>query len=70
MQQRMYSSFEEIDRDREIYRLEMEIEKRKMTHNVEGIKASISPINIGTSLALSVLKKRFFYKMYKKLLPF
>lgn len=70
MHQRVYSSFEEIDRDREIHRLEMEIERRKMQRNLKQIKSEVSPVNMGASLALSVLKTRVFSKLIKKILPF
>lgn len=65
-----YSSFDEINRDLEIYRLQSEICKEKMKQNVLEIKDAVSPTNILIDLGLNVVRKILYGRILHKLLPF
>tara|TARA_R110002072_G_scaffold235697_3_gene393362 strand:+ start:26382 stop:26597 length:216 start_codon:yes stop_codon:yes gene_type:complete len=65
-----YSSFDEINRDLEIYRLQSEICKEKMKQNVLEIKDAVSPTNILIDLGLNVVRKILYGRVLHKLLPF
>lgn len=65
-----YSSFDEINRDLEIYRLQSEICKEKMKQNVIEIKDAVSPTNILIDLGLNVIRKILYGRILHKLLPF
>lgn len=65
-----YSSFDEINRDLEIYRLQSEICKEKMKQNVIEIKDAVSPTNILIDLGLNVVRKILYGRILHKLLPF
>lgn len=65
-----YSSFDEINRDLEIYRLQSEICKEKMKQNVLEIKDAVSPTNILIDLGLNVVRKVLYGRILHKLLPF
>ena len=65
-----YTSFDEINRDLEIYRLQAEIGKEKMKQNVIEIKDAVSPTNILIDLGLTLVRKILYGRILHKLLPF
>jgi len=69
-QERTYSSFEEIIRDKEICKVQMQVNEHKIKRSAFYIKESLSPVNIGASIALNILQKRFVNKLLAKLFPF
>lgn len=70
LKERTYTSFEEIDRDKEICKVQMQINEHKIKRSAHYIKESLSPVNIGASIALNILQKRFVNKLLDKILPF
>lgn len=67
---KIYTSFEEINLDLEILKLESELEKEKLKRSYFFVKQSLLPINIATSLVSSFLQRAFYTKLLKRLLPF
>ncbi len=63
----IYSSFEEIDRELEIHKLQAEIDKEKMKLNVKVIKNSLSPTNIGVEVALALVQKLLYGRALQRL---
>ncbi|WP_026703812.1 DUF6327 family protein [Flavobacterium soli] len=58
MEKKKYSSYEEIDRDLEILKIEREIHYQKLTQSFDNTKDSLNPANMMGSvpkMALSVL---------------
>lgn len=62
-----YSSFEEIDRDLRILKLQTEIDKEEIKLSVEQTKSSFSPLSMLGSMAGSILEKAFILKAVTKL---
>lgn len=67
---KVYTSFDEIDLELEILKLESELEKEKLKRSYFYLKESFSPVNIATSLISNLMQKAFYAKIFKKLLPF
>jgi hypothetical protein len=65
-----YSSFDEINRDLEIHKLQAQIDKEKIKQNFTLIKDAVSPTNIALDLGLSVVRKILYGRIIHKLLPF
>jgi hypothetical protein len=65
-----YSSFKEIDRELEIYKLQAQIDKQKIKQNVILIKDAVSPTNLVLDLGLSIVRKILYGRIIHKLLPF
>ncbi|MEX0997187.1 MAG: DUF6327 family protein [Flavobacteriaceae bacterium] len=65
-----YSSFDEINRELEIYKLQAQIDKEKIKQNVTLIKDAVSPTNIALDLGISVVRKILYGRIIHKLLPF
>jgi hypothetical protein len=65
-----YSSFREIDKELEIYKLQAQIDKEKMKQNVALIKDAVSPTNLALDFGLSLVRKILYGRMIHKLLPF
>ncbi len=64
---REYSSFEDIDRDLKILKLQTEIDKEEIKLSIEQSKKSISPLSIAGSIAGSILEKVLVLKAVTKL---
>lgn len=62
-----YSSFEEIDRDLEILKLQTQIDKEEIKLSIENAKAGISPLSIAGSILGSILEKALVLKAVTKL---
>jgi hypothetical protein len=65
-----YSSFREIDRELEVYKLQAQIDKEKIKQNVLLIKDAVSPTNFVLDIGLSVVRKILYGRILHKLLPF
>ncbi len=65
-----YSSFDEINRELEIYKLQAQIGKEKMKQNYAEIKDAISPTNMAIDLGLTIVRKILYGRIIHKLLPF
>lgn len=59
---KQYSSFEEIDRDLKILKLQKEIDKEEIKLSVKRTKAALSPLSLVGSVATVALKKAIFLK--------
>ncbi|HEY9185502.1 MAG TPA: DUF6327 family protein [Salegentibacter sp.] len=64
---RVYNSFEDIDRDLKILKLQTEIDKEEIKLSIEQAKKSISPLSIAGSIAGSILEKALVLKAVTKL---
>lgn len=62
-----YSSFEEIDRDLKILKLQTEIDKEEIKLSLEHAKEGLSPVSMLGSLVGSVLEKAIVLKAVTKL---
>ncbi|MEX2335743.1 MAG: DUF6327 family protein [Fulvivirga sp.] len=67
---KVYTSFDEINLELEILKLESEVEKEKLKRSYFYFKESISPLNVSTSLVKTFVKKAFLAKILHKILPF
>lgn len=67
---KIYSSFTEINRELEIYKLQKEIDKEKIKQNTRVIKRSLSPVNIGIEIALATVQKLLYGRVIQKFLRF
>lgn len=65
-----YSSFKEIDKELEIYKLQAQIDKQKIKQNVILIKDAVSPTNLVIDMGLSLVRKILYGRVIHKLLPF
>ncbi len=62
-----YSSFDEIDRDLKILKLQNQIDKEEIRLSVENTKDSLSPISLIGSVLGSILQKAFVLKAVSKI---
>ncbi|WP_339611256.1 DUF6327 family protein [uncultured Planktosalinus sp.] len=67
---KIYNSFEEINKELEIYKLQAQIDKEKLKQNYFEIKDAVSPTNIALDLGLSIVRKLLYGKVLHRLLPF
>lgn len=65
-----YKSFEEINQELEIFKLQAQIDKEKLKQNYYEIKDSVSPTNIALDVSLSIVRKLLYGRLFQKLLPF
>lgn len=65
-----YTSFEEIDRELEIRKLEAEIDKEKLKSNYAEFKKAVAPTNIALNIGLTVAQNFLFGKVINRILPF
>ncbi|WP_026836863.1 DUF6327 family protein [Gillisia sp. JM1] len=62
-----YSSFEEIDRDLKILKLQNQIDKEEIRLSVQHTKESLSPISLLGGLIGSIAQKAFVLKAVSKI---
>jgi hypothetical protein len=67
---KVYRSFEEINLELDILKLETELEKEKLKRSFFNLKRTFAPVNILSSLVSSMMHKSFYTKLLQKLLPF
>ncbi|MAN58283.1 MAG: hypothetical protein CMC08_00425 [Flavobacteriaceae bacterium] len=65
---RIYTNFEEIDRDLRFLRLQSQINKEEVKLTLSETKESLSPIAMVTSLMGAIAKKALILKAVDKLL--
>jgi len=65
---KVYSSYDEINHDLKILKLQNQINKEKIKINAEEIKEDLSPVSIVTGLATSIAKKAFILKIVSKII--
>ncbi|SHF71882.1 hypothetical protein SAMN05444483_102157 [Salegentibacter echinorum] len=64
---KQYSSYEEIDRDLEILKLQTDIDKEEMKLSLAKTKSAVSPVTIAGNMVGSVLQKALIFKAVAKL---
>jgi len=62
-----YSSFEEIDRDLKILKLQNQIDKEEIRLSIQHTKESLSPLSLLGSLVSSIAQKAFVLKAVSKI---
>lgn len=67
---KLYNSFEEINRELEIYKLQAEIDKEKIKQNVTMLKDAVSPTNLAIDMGLSIVRKILYGRLIHKILSF
>jgi len=65
-----FTSFEEIDRELEIRKLEAQIDKEKLRLNYADFKKAIAPANIALNVGMSVAQNFLYGKIIGRILPF
>lgn len=65
---RQYKNFKEIDRDKRLLKLQMEIDKEKMILSYNHTKESLSPMNLVKNMAGTVFKSTIVLKGANKVL--
>lgn len=61
-----YSSFDEIDRDLKILKLQTQIDKEEIKLSYELIKDNMSPLSLITSISSSIIRKALVLKAVAK----
>lgn len=67
---RIYTSFDQIDRELEIYKLQAEVDREKVKRSYFYFKEAISPANLALDVAASLTKKVLLSKAVYRFLPF
>ena len=65
---RVYSSFEEIDKDLKILRLQTEIDKEEIKLSIDQTKESLSPVSLIGSTIGSIIQKALVLKAVSKII--
>ena len=65
---RIYSSFEEIDKDLKILKLQTQIDKEEIKLSIDQTKESLSPVSIIGSIAGSIIQKALVLKAVSKII--
>ena len=65
---RIYSSFEEIDKDLKILKLQTEIDKEEIKLSVDQTKQSLSPVSLIGSTIGSIMQKALVLKAVSKII--
>jgi hypothetical protein len=64
---KQYSSFDEIDRDLKILKLQTQIDKEEIKLSVAQTKSAMSPMSLAGSMVGSILQKAIILKAVTKL---
>ena len=64
---RVYSSFEEIDKDLKILHLQTEIDKEEIKLSLDDTKSKLSPVSLAGSLVGNVIQKALILKAVSKI---
>ena len=70
MSKRHYSSFDEVDRDLKLLKLQKDIDKERVIFNFHQTKENLKPKSIAKSLIVSFFKTKLVYKGSNKILGF
>lgn len=65
---RIYSSFEEIDKDLKILKLQTEIDKEEIKLSIDQTKDSLSPVSLIGSTIGSIIQKALVLKAVSKIM--
>ncbi|SDR92127.1 DUF6327 family protein [Christiangramia echinicola] len=65
---RIYSSFEEIDKDLKILKLQTEIDKEEIKLSIDQTKQSLSPVSLAGSIIGSIMQKALVLKAVSKII--
>ena len=65
---KIYTSFEELDKDIKVLKLEKEISKEEIKLNFNGIKDDFSFLNVVGKTASSVIQKALTFKLIRNLI--
>jgi len=65
---RIYSSFEEIDKDLKILKLQTEIDKEEIKLSVDQTKQSLSPLSLVGGVVGSIMQKALVLKAVSKII--
>ncbi|MGY5845962.1 DUF6327 family protein [Salegentibacter sp. HM20] len=65
---KVYSSFEEVDRDLEILKLQTQIDREEMKLKMAQTKSALSPISIMGSMLGSIAEKAIILKAVSKII--
>ncbi|MBT8319104.1 MAG: hypothetical protein KJP01_03160 [Gramella sp.] len=65
---RVYSSFDEIDKDLKILKLQTEIDKEEIKLSIDQTKDSLSPVSIIGSTIGSIIQKALVLKAVSKII--
>ena len=65
---RVYSSFEEIDKDLKILKLQTEIDKEEIKLSIDQTKESLSPMSLVGSTIGSIIQKALVLKAVSKIM--
>ncbi|MUP45121.1 hypothetical protein E0K83_05115 [Gramella sp. BOM4] len=64
---RTYSSFEEIDKDLKILKLQTEIDKEEIKLSMDKVKSGMSPVSLIGSAVTSIVQKAIVLKAVTKI---
>lgn len=64
---KQYSSFEEIDRDLKILKLQNEIDKEEIKLSIQETKDNLSPLSLAGSVITAAVKKALMLKAVAKM---
>ena len=64
---RVYSSFEEIDKDLKILRLQTEIDKEEIKLSLDETKSKLSPVSLAGSMVGTIIQKALVLKAVSKI---
>ncbi|MGB3776601.1 MAG: DUF6327 family protein [Leeuwenhoekiella sp.] len=65
---KVYSSFEQIDHDLKILKLQQQIDKEQLKADINDMKGGFNPISSIASTVGAIAKKAFVYKAVDKLM--
>ncbi|TRO67381.1 DUF6327 family protein [Christiangramia sabulilitoris] len=65
---RIYSSFDEIDKDLKILKLQTEIDKEEIKLSIDQTKESLSPVSLIGSTIGSIIQKALVLKAVSKIM--
>ena len=65
---RIYSSFEEIDKDLKILKLQTEIDKEEIKLSMDQTKQSLTPVSLAGSIIGSIMQKALVLKAVSKII--
>tara|TARA_R110002020_G_scaffold288220_3_gene503696 strand:- start:570 stop:797 length:228 start_codon:yes stop_codon:yes gene_type:complete len=65
---KVYTSFDEINRDLKILKLQQQIDQEEVKFKLNTIKSSLSPVGLVANIAGAIAEKAFVLKMVNKLL--
>ncbi len=65
---RIYSSFEEIDKDLKILKLQTEIDKEEIKLSLDQTKAGLSPLSLMGNMVGSIIQKALVLKAVSKII--